>query len=70
MTEQQTPGPTNIKPHLGNCPRCGGVLAEVDGWVEYGDRMVAITAIGCWECGYHEELEHEDSQADETRPAL
>jgi hypothetical protein len=50
------------------CPRCGGVVGEVDGWVDYGDRTIEFIALGCWECGWHEELEVE--QPDEDRKSV
>lgn len=34
------------------CPRCGAKLEWIDGWREYGDRLVEIQVKGCMKCGY------------------
>lgn len=47
------------------CPRCGARTAEIDGWREYGDQLVEITVIGCWECGWNEEMEEDEQDEGE-----
>lgn len=34
------------------CPRCNAKLEAIEGWQEYGDRIVAIVVVGCMKCGY------------------
>lgn len=42
------------------CPRCGELVGEVGGWVEYGDQLVEITVMGCDHCGWNEDMSSED----------
>lgn len=45
-----------------NCPRCGAKLEMIDGWREYGDRLVEIVVEGCMKYGY---LVDKDSNDDD-----
>lgn len=44
------------------CPRCGARLEMIEGWREYGDRLVEVVVEGCMKCGY---LVDEDDEEDE-----
>ncbi len=49
------------------CPNCGGVVEEVDGWVEYGDQTVEITVMGCFTCGWRLESDLEPYEEEYER---
>ncbi len=50
----------------GKCPRCRAPLELVDGWREYGDQLVEIQTIGCFACGWNEDM-HEEEEEDYDR---
>jgi Zn ribbon nucleic-acid-binding protein len=51
---------SDSKPDLTKCPRCGARLEMIEGWREYGDRLVDIVVEGCMKCGYAVDDERDD----------